>query len=115
MQRKLLLQQQQQQNQLRQPQHYQYQQQQQQQYVNESQPHWRLNAQNAEYHPQHAQHVNYGQYRYGGSTSATASPNLGPRKHFTNLEMDNHYVRLQGNTSPIGKFKQNEFHSLETN
>lgn len=44
-------------------------------------------------------------YQYGGSISATPSPNLGGRKLTTSKPVywDSQHVRLQGNTSPIGE------------
>lgn len=46
-------------------------------------------------------------YHYGGSVSATPSPNFGRRNPNTKpVYWDSQHVRLQGNTSPIGKSKQ---------
>lgn len=44
-------------------------------------------------------------YQYGGSISASPSPNMGGRKLTTTepLYWDSQHVRLQGNTSPIGE------------
>lgn len=46
-------------------------------------------------------------YQYGGSISATPSPNLGGRKLTTKpVYWDSQHVRLQGNTSPIGEYQK---------